>query len=230
MSRWERNRERQWKWWMVIGDVSLCVLTTLSPAAIKTHRFLHKSSESASSTIPLFSLSEQITLYLSYCESLPLINNKLIHSYWRVKCLKMYNDEWWQLLKIGIQKTKQRKQKYIHFYFSTKQFITSSWAEKDYNKKTNRTSTLNYLIFYMQVILLLIFFFSTQATFLRVMKYNSHAVLLQCHWASAAHSAFYSILSLMIWQQLDSHKGENESLKLWGDDIVRSPQARVLFN
>lgn len=72
--------------------------------------------------------------------------------------------------------------------------------------------------------------FSTQAAFLRVMKYNSHAVLLQCHWASAAHSAFYSVLSLMIWQQLDSHKGENESLKLWGDDIIRSPQARVLFN
>lgn len=49
----------------------------------------------------------------------------------------MYNDDWWRLFKIGIQFKDgiTLKQKYIHFYFSTKRFITSSWAVKDYNKQ-----------------------------------------------------------------------------------------------
>lgn len=161
MSRWERNRERQWKWWMVIGDVSLCVLTTLSPAAIKTHRFLHKSSESASSTIPLFSLSEQITLYLSYCESLPLINNKLIHSYWRVKCLKMYNDEWWQLLKIGIQKNMKTKIHSFLLFNKTVHYIIMSWERLQQKDKQNFNTKLHDVLHASNFTINILFFHSS---------------------------------------------------------------------
>lgn len=90
--RWADDR-RQWNRWTF-----QVTLTSVSRwHSIKTQRFLNKSSESASPTIPLFSLSEQITLYLSCCEYLLLINSTVLVRLWQSARNSFIPTEEWNL-------------------------------------------------------------------------------------------------------------------------------------